>query len=244
MPDVSIVVPAYNEGESIIGCLDRLLSAVTLPCEVMVVYDSPEDTTAPHVEAYAERDSRVRPTLNTYGRGPARAIRFGMEHAAAPVVVLTMADGSDDVHQIDELAALVQQGAAVAAASRYMKGGRQIGGPALKRSLSRAAGLSLCWLARVGTHDATNSFKAYSRDFIHEAGIESDAGFEVGIELVSKARRMGLKVAEIPTTWRDRTEGASNFHLTAWIPRYLRWYWNALDPRSRAEAPKVPADDR
>ena len=52
---------------------------------------------------------------------------------------------------------------------------------------------------------------------------------------------MGLEVAEIPTTWRDRTEGASNFHLSAWIPRYLRWYWNALAPRARAEAKVRPA---
>ena len=49
-PRVSIVIPVYNEGEDIVPCLDRILECVTLPCEVLVVYDDAEDTTAPYVE--------------------------------------------------------------------------------------------------------------------------------------------------------------------------------------------------
>ena len=138
------------------------------------------------------------PTLNTYGRGPANAIRFGIDAATAPVVVVTMADGSDDPRQIDPLARLVERGVVVAAASRYMHGGQQVGGPFFKGLCRRIAGLSLYWFARVGTRDATNSFKAYDRDFVREVGIESDAGFEIGLELVAKARRHRLPVAELP----------------------------------------------
>jgi hypothetical protein len=83
-------------------------------------------------------------------------------------------------------------------------------------------------LAHVGTHDATNSFKAYSRAFVERVGIDSDAGFELGIELVAKARRLGLPVAELPTIWLDRANGTSNFKVKAWIPRYLHWYLYAL----------------
>ena len=83
-------------------------------------------------------------------------------------------------------------------------------------------------MARVGTHDATNSFKAYSREFVERVGIDSDAGFELGIELVAKARRFGLPVAELPTIWLDRTDGTSNFKVRAWIPKYLHWYLYAL----------------
>jgi glycosyltransferase involved in cell wall biosynthesis len=227
-PRVSIVVPAYNEGAAISTCLDRILEAVTLPCEVLVVYDTPEDTTAPHVEAYAVREPRVTPTLNSYGRGPAAAIRFGVDQARAPVVVVTMADGSDDPQQIDQLTRLVERGVVVAAASRYVHGGQQVGGPWMKGKLSHLAGLSLHLLARVGTHDATNSFKAYSREFLRDAGIESSAGFEMGIEMVAKARRRRLPVAELPTIWLDRGTGQSNFKVQAWIPRYLHWYMHAL----------------
>ncbi len=223
-PRVSIIVTAYNEGETIVAYLERLLESVSLPCEVLVVYDSLDDTTKPWVEKYAETDGRVRPTLNTDGPGPARAIRFGFKQAVADVVVVTMADGCDDPSQIDQLTRLVERGVAIAAASRYMRGGQQIGGPPLKSALSRLAGLSLHIFARVGTRDATNSFKAYSATFVEQVGIESDAGFEVGLELVAKAHRRRLPVAEIPTIWLERTAGSSNFQLQKWIPKYLRWY--------------------
>ena len=92
-PEVSVVIPVYNEGEAIMPCLDRILRAVTLPCEVLVVYDMPEDTTVPYIEKASLADSRVRGVLNTYGRGPANAIRFGFDEARSPVTVVTMADG-------------------------------------------------------------------------------------------------------------------------------------------------------
>lgn len=230
-PRVSVVVPVYDEGEAVVGFLDRLFEAVEMPCEVLAVYDFPEDTTAPYLERYAQGEKRLVPTLNTYGRGPANAIRYGIDQARADVVVVTMADGSDDPRQIEALTHLVEQGAAVAAASRYSGGGRQIGGPFVKQTLSRLAGLSLHRFARVGTHDATNSFKAYSKPFLREVGIESRAGFEIAIELVAKARRLRRRVAEIPTVWTDRSTGSSSFKVVAWLPSYLRWYFFAFGPR-------------
>jgi dolichol-phosphate mannosyltransferase len=230
-PRVSIVVTVYNEGDAIIECLDRIFEAVRLPCEVLVVFDTPEDTTASYTYEYATRDPRVLPTLNTYGRGPAFAIRYGIDHATAPVVVVTMADGCDDPMQIDPLTKLVERGVVVAAASRYMRGGQQVGGPWFKTGLSRLAGRSLHVFARVGTNDATNSFKAYDADFVRAVGIESDAGFEVGLELVAKARRYRQPVAELPTIWLDRAFGVSNFKLAKWLPKYLRWYAFAFGPK-------------
>jgi glycosyltransferase involved in cell wall biosynthesis len=223
-PQISVVIPTYNEGRAIVGVLDRLLEEVHMPAEVLVVFDFAEDTTAPYLDEYARKEPRLAPTLNTYGHGPAHAIRFGIDRARADVVVVTMADGSDDPGLVESLARLVDQGAVVAAASRYSRGGKQIGGPLVKRTLSRLAGVSLYWLARVGTRDATNSFKAYSKSFIDDVGIDSRAGFEIGIELVAKARRLRKPVAELPATWHDRTSGESNFRILPWLPHYLRWY--------------------
>ena len=233
-PRVSIVVPAYNEDEDIVPVLDRLFEAVHLSCEVLVVVDTEQDTTIPVAEEYALKEPRLRCLVNTYGPGPANAIRFGIAAAAAPVTVVTMADGCDDPTQVDELVRLVERGVAVAAASRYMAGGQQVGGPAIKGTLSALAGRSLRLLAHVGTRDATNSFKAYSRDFVREVGIDSRDGFEIGIELTAKARRMRRPVAEIPTIWLDRQAGISNFKVARWIPSYLRWYRFAFGPRLSA----------
>ncbi len=185
-------------------------------------------------EEYALKEPRLRCLVNTYGPGPANAIRFGIAAAAAPVTVVTMADGCDDPTQVDELVRLVERGVAVAAASRYMAGGQQVGGPAIKGTLSALAGRSLRLLAHVGTRDATNSFKAYSRDFVREVGVDSRDGFEIGIELTAKARRMRRPVAEIPTIWLDRQAGISNFKVARWIPSYLRWYRFAFGPRLSA----------
>lgn len=238
-PRVSVVVPAYNEGETIVPFLDRIFEAVTLPCEVLVVHDTPEDTTVPFLADYARREPRLRPTHNTYGRGPAAALRFGIDQATAAVVVVTMADGSDDPQQIDVLTRLVERGVVVACASRYMRGGQQVGGPWLKGKMSRLAGTSLRLVGRVGTHDATNSFKAYSREFLLQVGVESDRGFELGIEMVAKARRLRLPVAEIPTIWLDRDLGNSNFQMGAWLTRYLRWYFHAIAPTAAPERESV-----
>jgi dolichol-phosphate mannosyltransferase len=239
-PRVSVVIPAYNEGEGIVPVLDRLFDAVTLPCEVLVVVDAPDDLTVPVIETYAAKEPRLRFLVNTYGRGPAAAIRFGIDAAKSPAVVVTMADGCDDPRQIDDLARLVERGVAVAAASRYMPGGQQVGGPLLKGLLSAAAGRSLALLARTGTRDATNSFKAYSTAFVHEVGIESRDGFEIGIELTAKARRLRRPVAEIPTIWLDRTLGDSNFKLMKWLPKYLRWYRFAFGPPLTLEQLQSP----
>jgi len=230
-PRVSVVVPTHNEGEQVVSVLDRLFESVRLPSEVLVVVDSPDDTTISATEQYGQKEPRLRCLVNTYGRGPANAIRFGIDAAAAPVVVVTMADGCDDARQIDELVRLVERGVAVAAASRYMPGGQQVGGPLLKGTLSRLAGRSLRTLAHVGTRDATNSFKAYSTEFVRQVGIDSRSGFEIGIELTAKAKRLRLPVAEIPTIWLDRQAGVSNFKIAKWVPSYVRWYRFAFGPR-------------
>jgi len=242
-PRVTVVIPAYNEDAQIVPILDRIFESVRLPCEVLVIVDSDTDATIGVVEEYARKEDRIRCLVNTYGPGPANAIRFGIDAAHAPVAVVTMADGCDDARQIDELARLVERGVAVAAASRYMAGGQQVGGPVLKGTLSRAAGRSLRILAHVGTRDATNSFKAYSTEFVREVGIDSRDGFEIGIELTAKAKRLGLPVAEIPTIWLDRQAGVSNFKVVKWIPSYLRWYRFAFGPRLSPDQIRTQAAD-
>jgi hypothetical protein len=62
-------------------------------------------------------------------------------------------------------------------------------------------------------------------------GIESRDGFEIGIELIAKAKRLRRPVAELPTIWLDRQAGVSNFKIAQWIPKYLRWYRFAFGPR-------------
>ncbi len=229
---LSVVVPVYNEGENVVPTLRGVVDNThARPLEVLVVYDMDEDTTVPVVRRLEAEMPELRLHRNTIGRGVLNAIKSGLAAARAPYVLVTMGDGSDDARDIDPMYELASAGADVVAGSRYMRGGRQLGGPLLKRSMSRAAGLSLHWFGGLPVHDATSNFRMYSKRLLDRVTIESTGGFELGIELTVKAYLLGMRVAEVPTTWRDRTAGTSNFKLWAWLPRYLYWYRRGLGAR-------------
>jgi glycosyltransferase involved in cell wall biosynthesis len=227
----TVVVPAFNERENIGQFLSRLEEAVALPVEVLIVVDSSDDSTLLGIEEYESGSLIVSALVSELPKGPSNAIKYGISKAKADVVVITMADGSDDPRVIDDLVRLVERGCAIAAASRYMPGGQQIGGPRFKKFLSRNASRILHLVLGLGTHDSTNSFKAYSKTFLDEVGIQSDKGFELGIELIAKAHRRGYMIAEVPTIWIDRSIGESNFQLRRWVPQYMRWFFYAFGPK-------------
>src|SRR6188768_4016357 len=204
-PELAIVLPVYNEGEAVEPVLRALDAAVQTPHELVVVYDFDGDTTVPVIARLAGEIPSLRGLRNDLGRGVLNAMKAGIAGTTGPYVLISMADGSDDPTQVDRMVELARGGADVVAASRYMKGGRQIGGPPLKRLMSRVAGLTLHWFARVPTHDPTNNFKLYSRSFLDSVQIESSAGFELALELTVKATLARRRVGEVPTTWRDRT---------------------------------------
>jgi len=231
-PLLSIVVPVYNEAENITPVLRNLVGAVkTAPYEVLIVYDFDADTTVPVVQRLVPEMPQLRLERNELGRGVLNAIRTGFQVARAPFVLVTMADGSDEPEAIDPMLARARAGADVVAGSRYVKGGGQQGGPLLKRTLSRAAGLSLHMLGRLPIHDATSNFRMYSRRLLDAVTIESTAGFELALELTVKAQRLGMCVDEVPTMWHDRTAGQSRFRMWHWLPHYLHWYWVAFGSR-------------
>ena len=236
-PLLSIVLPVYNEGDAVEPVLRAMAAGVRTPHELVVVYDFDEDTTVPVIERLAASIPGLRGLRNDLGRGVLNAMRAGIAATSAPYVLISMADGSDEPQIVDRMVDLALGGADVVAGSRYMPGGRQLGGPLLKRTMSRVAGLTLHWFAGVATHDPTSNFKLYSRPFLDSTTIESQAGFELALELTVKATLAGRRVAELPTTWRDRTAGKSNFKLRRWLPHYLHWYRVAFAGAVRRRRP-------
>lgn len=227
-PELSIVMPVYKEGEAVEPAIRALARDITTSHEILVVYDFDEDPTVPVIDRLAREIPAVRGLRNDLGIGVLNAMKAGIAAGSGDYVLITMADGSDEPAIVDRMVALARSGADVVAASRYMRGGRQVGGPLVKRLMSRTAGLTLHWFAGVATHDPTNNFKLYARRFLDAVTIESTAGFELALELTVKATLDGRAVAEVPTTWRDRTAGTSNFKLRKWLPHYLDWYRRAF----------------
>jgi hypothetical protein len=226
---VSVVIPVRNEHDNIGPCLERLGSALRETAhEMLVVYDRSDDTTLPAIDRMTPKPVGVRLVQNTLGPSPSFAIRAGIAAAKGDVIAVTMADLSDPPEAILAMARAIRSGADVVSGSRYMRGGSQSGGPFVKTLLSRAAGLSLAWVAGIGTHDATTSFRAFSRRFVRAVPLESRTGFTFGIEATVKAHQKGFVVGEVPSSWTDRTAGQSNFRVAQWLGAYLRWYLGAM----------------
>jgi dolichol-phosphate mannosyltransferase len=193
-----------------------------------VVYDFDADTTVPVARELAATRPWLRLVKNTLGRGVVWALRAGFAAVPDGPVLVVMADLSDDLCIVPKLLARYRQGYRIVCPSRYVLGGQQLGGPWLKRTMSRMAGLLLRCLVGFPTHDATNNFRLYDAALVRRLGIDSSGGFEVALELTAKAFRLGVPICEVPTTWRDRTAGESRFRLWKWLPRYGHWFLYAL----------------
>ncbi len=237
---IDIVIPVYNEAENILRCLSLIADKVTIPYQVTIVYDFDEDTTlqtlgSPAGLTLRQRLPAVNLKKNQFGRGALNALKTGLLSSNSEYVIVTMADLSDPPEVMNDMwQKATRENLDIVCGSRYMPGGRQIGGPLLKRTLSRLAGLSLRYLVRFPTHDVTNSFKLYKSYIFKSLNLESHGGFEIGMEIVVKAWINGYKIGETPTSWQDRSAGDSAFKLWQWLPNYLHWWlMAATKPRKK-----------
>lgn len=229
--ELTVLMPVRDEEAVVSGTLAALRRSVRAPHRVLCVYDRPGDTTVPAVLLYRRRhpEHRVELLFNDYGPGVVNALKKGFAAVRTDFCLVVMGDLSDDLARVDQMLARAGEGFDIVCGSRYMPGGRHIGGPVFKRALSRLAGVSLHILTGIPTRDPTNSFKMYRTQLLRDVTLESDGGFELGMEVVAKAWIGGRPITEVPATWRDRTAGRSKFRLFRWLPKYLRWYLLALE---------------
>jgi dolichol-phosphate mannosyltransferase len=230
--DLTIIIPVYNEGAGFEDLWRELTTHIACPFRALVIYDFDQDDTVPAVQAVIARgEKRLSLVKNSVRRGVVGALLTGFRQVESGPLLVVMADLSDDLAQVSRMLELYREGYQIVVGSRYMKGGRIVNGPVLKQALSRMAGVSLHWLRGIPTHDATNAFKIYDSQMLRQFQLESQRGFELNLEITVKAFLAGYRIAEIPSTWRDRTQGQSKFKLFAWLPHYLRWYFYAFRPK-------------
>lgn len=225
---LSIVLPVYNEAENILQTLSEIHQHIFIPHEILIIYDFDEDNTLSVLTPSIISQHSIKLIKNIYGRGVLNAIKTGFQFAQCEAVLVMMADLSDDLSTVHLMYQKLISGCHVVCGSRYMPGGRQIGGPFLKRNLSRFAGLILHHFFGFPVHDLTNSFKMYSKKLLNHISIQSTGGFELGMEILIKAYILGYRITEVPTVWRDREKGKSKFKLMKWIPKYGYWYIYAI----------------
>jgi len=231
--DVAVVIPIYHEEETIVDVLNSLNGRVKEKIHVYAVLDSLDDPTISYIE-YAK-------TLVTFPidiliqedtKGVIGAIKLGLYSSIEPFIVIMTADNTDDVSDLDKMVMYLRSGADYVSASRYLPGGSYSGGSSFKRFLSKTSSTLLVFTKGVGASDATNGYKAITRYFLNSISIESKKGFTYGLEFLSKIAEAGLDVAVIPTSWKDRSTGASSFKIFVWLPSYSYWFLRVLFAKS------------
>ena len=227
MNRLGIVIPVYNEQENIARTFASISSKIGESATMYIVYDFDGDNTLPVVRQLVEDGWNIQLIKNRAG-GVVNALKLGLKTVQEEFVLVVMADMSDDLSVVDKMIEKMEQGNDVVCGSRYMSGGKQLGGPFIKTTLSRFAGVSLKHLTGIPTHDITNSFKLYRRTVLDQFDLESSGGFEIGMEIVVKSYIRGNRITEVPSIWRDRTSGVSRFRVVKWLPNYLRWYMLAI----------------
>jgi len=229
---LSIIVPAHNEEDNIVEVIKRIEDSVLIEHELVVVNDHSTDKTFELVEQLAKVYKNLVLVDNKLEGGFANTICTGFSCSSGELLVPVMADLCDDLSTIQAMYERINQGYDIVCGSRYILGGKRIGGSKLKGFLSSFAGSSLHYLLGVPTSDIANAFKMYKRDVLDKIEIKSKA-FEVSMEIPLKAYYLGFKITEVPTLWKERAKGKSSFKMFKLLPSYFKLYAWAIFRRLR-----------
>jgi dolichol-phosphate mannosyltransferase len=251
---LSVILIAHNEERAIGPMLEGLLRAYDREIlETIVVDDASTDGTAEIARNWAQRNPKVRLIQRTPPCGVGRALRVAFA-AIHPRAEYALSMDSDFVENIDQVRALidaVQKGDCDGViGSRFVKGGKIVRYPMLKRAMNRLFHHVVKALFRIKQHDLTNNFKLYRANIFRSLPWQSD-GFAMNAETGLLPILAGYKLIEVPVVWVDRDPqmGRSKFGLLKHGGGYLRVILYALrfarartrgrnsSPKSRSEFP-------
>jgi dolichol-phosphate mannosyltransferase len=221
---LSVVIPAYNEEETVGETVGGLVSALDregIEHEVIVVDDSSRDRTAAVVEAMSAAHPQVRCLPSPYSNGFGFAVRAGLEAFEGDAVAIVMADGSDDPEDLVAYQRLLEDGYECAFGSRFVAGSRVIDYPRSKLIINRIVNWGIRVLFRHGYNDTTNAFKAYRREVIESLQPFLSHHFNLTVELPLKAVVRGYSYGIVPISWTNRKAGTSKLSLNEMGSRYL-----------------------
>ena len=207
-PELSIVIPCYNEEERLprtIEQIERYLEGKDLSYELILVDDGSTDGTRQIQEAAAERNPSVRVEALPRNRGKGRALAEGVAVSTGAQILVTDADLSTPIEEIEKLRVALRGGAGVAIGSRSVRGSRvEISQPAYRVLMGKVFNLLVQAVLLPGIWDTQCGFKLFRADVAHEvfAGLTTD-GFGYDPEVLYLAKRRGVKIAEVPIVWRN-----------------------------------------
>lgn len=240
---ILVVVPTYNERESLQPVLRRLRSAVP-EADVLVADDDSPDGTGKLADELAAADPQLHVLHRTAKEGLGAAyiagFRWGMERGY-DVLIEMDADGSHPPEHLPRLLAALAD-ADLVLGSRWVPGGEVRNWPLQRKLLSRGANTYTRLMLGIPLHDATAGFRAFRRPVLDNLGLDEVAsqGYCFQIDLALRAWRRGFRVAEVPITFSEREFGRSKMSreiVTEALLRVTTWGLTGMGQRWRAIPP-------
>jgi dolichol-phosphate mannosyltransferase len=223
---LSIVIPAYNESESIVETLEKFyeeLQREGIDHEILVVNDNSKDDTL----AVLERMSLQIPTLRAITNAPPNngfgyAVRKGLENFSGDCVAVVMADLSDDPKDAVKYYRTMMEGNYDCVfGSRFIKGGKVYDYPRHKLILNRIANTIVRFTFGIRYNDCTNAFKLYKKETIDGLKPFMSPHFNLTLELPLKAIVRGYSYTVVPNSWTNRKFGVSKLKIREMGSRYF-----------------------
>jgi dolichol-phosphate mannosyltransferase len=222
---LSVVIPAYNEEESLPETLNSLYKTLTqhgIEHEICVTNDNSKDNT----ELVLKELQQTIPTLVYYtNKGPngfGYAIRYGLERFSGDCVAVMMADMSDSPEDLVlYYNTMKEKNVDAVFGSRFIKGGKVYDYPKVKLYINRVANFVIKLLSGIKTNDTTNAFKLYKRETIEGVKPFMSAHFNLTVELPLKAFVRGYTYTVVPNSWTNRKYGESKLKIKEMGSRYF-----------------------
>jgi dolichol-phosphate mannosyltransferase len=234
-----VVIPTYNEAESIEALLNSIFDTV-YGCEVLVIDDGSPDKTAEICKRLRAKQQHLHLMERSEKSGLGSAYRDGFAWALDrefDEIIEMDADGS---HQVADLMRMIDAvsrdpQAGLVIGSRWIKGGATQNWSKAREILSRVANRYVRIALGMGVHDSTSGFRIYSAATLRRINIDHirSEGYSFQIEMTRAAKKTGAKIIEVPITFKERENGVSKmskkivfeamFLVTAWgLKRVLR----------------------
>lgn len=259
-----VIIPTYDERENVESIVGRVRAA-TPDVDVLVVDDNSPDGTGALADALAAADQRIHVMHRAGKEGLGAAYRDGMRwalDAGYDRIVEMDADGSHRPEELHRLLAALREpgagetgaaasapttppGADVVLGSRWVPGGGVVNWPARRRLLSRGGSAYSRIALGIPAKDVTGGYRAFTAEAlrsIHFADVESQ-GYCFQIDMLRRAYRAGLSVAEVPITFVEREHGASKMSggiVREAMWRVTVWGFSGLPQRFRRTRVPVP----
>lgn len=222
---LSVVIPAYNEEESLPETIRTLYSTLkneNIDHEILVTNDNSKDNTLQVLKTLSNEIPTLVYYTNQETNGFGFAVRYGLERFQGDYVAVMMADLSDDPSDLVKFFHKAIEGNYDCVfGSRWIKGGKVVDYPILKKIINRLANFIVKTIFRIKYNDCTNAFKLYKKETINGLKPFLSPHFNLTLELPLKAIVRGYSYTVLPNAWTNRKFGESKLKIKEMGSRYF-----------------------